>query len=105
MLFEIWGHRIAIVRRLRRLPLVAYFLIRVAFYVFVIIIGLVVARFLFAGPFAFEEIFEGSFTFAIAMSVLTNLAIEIGNLLGFRTLGNLVTAATPGHGASSARSC
>jgi adenylate cyclase len=91
ILFEVWGHRLGIVRRLKRLPLIAYFAIRVVFYVVVIIIGLLVARSLFAGPFEFEEIFHGSFTFAIAMSVLTNLALEIGHLLGFRTLRNLFT--------------
>jgi adenylate cyclase len=91
MLFEVWGHRLAIVRRLRRLPLLAYFGIRVAFYVVVIIVGLVVGRSLFGGSFEFTEIFEGSFTFAVAMSVLTNVAIEIGHLLGFRTMRNLLT--------------
>lgn len=91
ILFEVSGHRLAIVKRLKRLPLIVYFGIRVVFYVVVIIIGLSVARSLLPGPFEFEEIFHGSFTFAIAMSVLTNLAIEIGHLLGFRTLRDLFT--------------
>jgi adenylate cyclase len=92
LLFEIWGHRLAIVRRLRRLPLVAYFGIRVAFYVVVIIVGLVAARLLVFGPFEFREIFvEGSFTFSVIMAVLANVVMEIGSLIGFRTLGNLIT--------------
>ncbi|MFO1157687.1 MAG: adenylate/guanylate cyclase domain-containing protein [Reyranellaceae bacterium] len=91
ILFEVWGQKLAIIRRLKRLPLIVYFALRVAFYVLVIIVGLLVARSLFAGPFEFEDIFHGSFSFAIAMSVLTNLAIEIGYLLGFRTLRDLFT--------------
>jgi adenylate cyclase len=92
MLFEMWGQRTGIVRRLRRLPLAVYFGIRVLFYVVIIVVGLVAAR-LVAGsqPFAFTDIFEGSFTFAVAMVVLTNVAIEIGHLLGFGTLKNLLT--------------
>lgn len=31
LLFELWGHRVAAVRRLRRLPLLPYFAVRVAF--------------------------------------------------------------------------
>jgi adenylate cyclase len=92
MLFEIKGQRIAIVRRLRRLPLLLYFAIKVAIYVVIIIGGLLVARLVVGGqPFEFSDIFDGGFSFSIAMAVLTNLAIEIGNLLGFRTLRNLVT--------------
>lgn len=91
ILLEIWGHRIAVVRRLRRLPLMVYFGIRVAFYVVVIIVGLFLARSLFAGPFEFDDIFRGSFTFSVAMAVLANIAIEVGYLLGFRNLGNLLS--------------
>lgn len=92
ILFELWGQRLAIVRRLRRQPLVVYFGFRVVLYVVIIIVGLSAARLLVSPrPFVFAEIFEGSFTFAVAMSVLTNIAIEIGYLLGFGTIKNLVT--------------
>lgn len=92
LLFELWGHRVAAVRRLRRLPLLPYFAVRVAFYVVIIIVGLMAARLLVLGAVEFREIFaEGSFTFAVTMSVLANVAMEIGYLIGFRTLGNLIT--------------
>ena len=46
ILFEIWGHHLAIVRRLRRLSLIAYFGIPVAFYVVIIILGTVASGWL-----------------------------------------------------------
>ena len=92
MLFEMWGQRTGIVRRLRRLPLALYFAIRVLFYVVIIVVGPAVARVLVGSlPFAFDDVFEGSFAFAVAMVVLTNIAIEMGHLLGFSTLRNLLT--------------
>jgi adenylate cyclase len=91
ILFELWGQRLTIVRRLRRLPLVAYLGFRVVLYVGIIVVGLVAARLLVGTqPFAFNDIFE-DFAFAVAMSVLTNIAIEVGYLLGFRTIKNLLT--------------
>ncbi len=92
MLFEMWGQRTRLVRRLRRLPLAMYFGIRVFFYVVVIVTGLAVARLLVGAlPLAFDDVFERSFIFAVALVVLTNIAIEIGYLLGFGTLKNLLT--------------
>ena len=62
MLFEIKGQRIAIFRRLRRLPLLLYFAARVAIYVVIIIGGLLVARLVAGGqPFEFSDIFDGGF--------------------------------------------
>jgi adenylate cyclase len=92
ILFELLGQRLVIVRRLRRLPLTIYFGLRVLLYVVIIVVGLMAARLLVGTqPFAFDELFGESFTFAVAMSVLTNIAIEMGHLLGFRTLKNLLT--------------
>jgi adenylate cyclase len=79
-------------RRLRRLPLLLYFTIRVILYVAVIIVGLMAARWLvFGQAFKSDEIFQRAFTFSVAMAILANLAFEMGNLLGFRTLRNLLT--------------
>ena len=42
-------------------------------------------------PFESNEIFQGAFSFSIAMAVLANVVFEIGYLLGFGTLRNLLT--------------
>ena len=92
LLFEvIWQHRWPF-RRLRRLPLLAYFGVRVLFYVVVILGGLSVVRFLFHDlEHLFDDVFLISLAFAVAMSVLANLVFEMGLLLGFGTLRNLLT--------------
>ena len=93
MLYEVKGQRVAALRRLRRLPLLVYFGLKVLFYVVVIIGGLVVVRVLFGSSeiMPFDEVFRGSIAFAVAMSVLANLAFEMGSLLGFGTLKNLLS--------------
>ena len=80
-------------RRLQRLPLVLYFAISVVFYIVVIVVGLVAAApGRSPGTSAFDEIFAGSAsTFAVAMSVLANVAFTMGSLLGFRMVGRLLT--------------
>ena len=93
--FELRSARLDTLRQLRRLPLVLYFAIKVLFYFVVIIGGLVLPR-LLLGPFlahrfTFDSLFEGSIAFAVAMSVFGNLAFEMGGLLGFGTLKNLLT--------------
>jgi adenylate cyclase len=95
LLFQIKGERAGNLRRLRRLPLVVYFAIRVLFYFVVIVGGLMVARFLFWSDapsfFVFDGVFRRSIVFSIIMSVVGNLAFEMGGLLGFGTLKNLLT--------------
>jgi adenylate cyclase len=92
LLFEVKGQHTALFRRLRRLPLWAYFAIRVLFYVVVIVGGLVVVRVLHGDSQAlFNDVFLISLAFAIAMAVLANLVFEMGLLLGFGTLRNLLT--------------
>jgi adenylate cyclase len=93
--FELRSTRLGPLRRLRRLPLVAYFAIKVLFYFAVIVGGLVLVRLLLA-PFVghrltFDSLFEGSLAFAIGMSIFGNLVFEMGGLLGFGTLKNLLT--------------
>ena len=95
VLFVLKGDRLAVVRRLRRLPLAVYFLIRVVFYLVVILGGLAVARVLFfpaeAGPFAFDSVFRRSIAFSVIMSVGANMVVDVGRLLGFGTLRKLLT--------------
>lgn len=92
---EIRGRRIALLRRLRRLPWAAFFTIKVLFYAAVIVGGLLLMRVLTHAPdedpFAFTPTFRGSIAFAVAMSLLANLIVETGGLLGFSTLKNILT--------------
>ena len=92
---EIRGRRIALLRRLRRLPWAAFFTIKALFYAAVIVGGLLLMRVLTHAPdedpFAFTPTFRGSIAFAIAMSLLANLIVETGGLLGFSTLKNILT--------------
>ena len=92
LLFEIKGQRLGFMRRLRRLPLIWYFLFRVVFYSIVIVGGLIVTR-LAIGPqgFQFDAMFRDSLVFAVSMATISNLVFQVGLLLGFRTLSNLVT--------------
>ena len=92
ILFELKGQSLAVTRRLRRLPLWLYFAVRVAFYFVVIVAGLSLSRFLVDGSRVhLADIFQGSgFLFSISMAVVVNGVIEIGHLLGFGTLGNLL---------------
>ena len=89
ILFEVKGQRLGLMRRLRRLPLIWYFGFRVVFYAVVIVGGLVIGHLLFAVPL--DHDFRESLVFAISLSILVNLAFQIGNLLGFKTLRSLVT--------------
>ncbi|MFI4998810.1 MAG: adenylate/guanylate cyclase domain-containing protein [Reyranellales bacterium] len=82
-------------RRLRRQPLVAYFSIKVALYLVIIIGGLLLSRAVAApithDPISLDSVFRSSIVFAIAMSVGANLFFEMGFLLGFGTLKSLLT--------------
>ena len=89
ILFEVRGHRLGLVRRLRRLPLLWYFLFRVIFYAVVIVGGLVIGHLMFAVHL--DHDFRDSLVFSVSMAILTNLVFQVGGLLGFRTLRSLVT--------------
>ncbi len=92
LLFEVRGRRLAIQRRMQRLPLLLYFSARVVLYLVIIVVGLVAARLVVDGHIPLGEIFgDGGFTFSIVMSVLANVAFTMGSLLGFRTVGRLLT--------------
>ncbi|MBI3196223.1 MAG: adenylate/guanylate cyclase domain-containing protein [Rhodospirillales bacterium] len=85
ILFELGSRRPGLLRRLRRLPLVAYFSLKVLFYSVVIIAGLLVMR-----P-SIDAVFRTSLVFSIAMAIFANVIIEIGGLLGYGTLKGLLT--------------
>jgi adenylate cyclase len=77
------------------LPLAAYFSIKVVFYLVVIMASLLLVRLLVA-PFlpprtADDATLRNSIIFAVAMSLFANVTIEMGLLLGFGTLKNLLT--------------
>lgn len=95
LLFELNKQRVPALRRLARLPLALYFAIRFLFYMIVIVTGIVGVSLLFAAfaaqaDSAFGRLRE-SIVFAIAMSVAGNLVFEVGGLLGFGTLRDLLT--------------
>ena len=95
VLVEVKVTRSGPLRRVRRLPLAAYFAIRVVFYFAVIVGGLVLVRLLSAAfgwqALAFDSSFRSSIVFAVVMSVGGNLIFDMGGLLGFGTLKNLIT--------------
>ncbi|HYD06731.1 MAG TPA: adenylate/guanylate cyclase domain-containing protein, partial [Reyranella sp.] len=91
MLVEIKGQR-TFLRHLRHLPLLAYLGLKIAFYLVVILGGLLLLRSLnISSHERFDDTFGASLVFAAIMSVGTNVVIEIGMLLGFGTLKNLFT--------------
>lgn len=83
--FELKSRRPGFLRRLRRLPLAAYFSLKVLFYFVVIIGGLLVMQ------SSIDAVFRSSLVFSIAMAVLANLVFEMGGLLGYGTLKGLLT--------------
>jgi adenylate cyclase len=92
LLFELMSARSGPLRRLRHLPLLVYLGVKVLFYAAVIVGGLALARHLVSPDgFSVDETFRDSLVFSIAMSVIANLAIEVGRLLGFGTIKDLLT--------------
>ncbi len=92
VLFEVRSARLGPLHRLRRLPLAVYFGIKTAFYLAVIVGGLIVVRVAFIpNALALDGTFRSSLAFAVAMTVFGNLFFEMGGLLGFGTLRSLVT--------------
>ncbi|HLG48430.1 MAG TPA: adenylate/guanylate cyclase domain-containing protein [Reyranella sp.] len=89
--FELRSSRPGMLHRLRRLPLTVYFLVRLALYLVVIVGGLALTRVLLSPQFQFDHTFRMSLVFAVITSVGFNLVFELGGLLGFGTLKNLLT--------------
>jgi adenylate cyclase len=90
MLLELKGQR-GVLRRLRRLPLLAYLGLKIVFYMVVILGGLMLVRAVNISTHqAFDASFGQSVLFSIAMAVGANLVFEVGGLLGYGTLKNLL---------------
>jgi len=90
MLVEVKGQRM--LRRLRRLPLLAYLGLKIVFYVIVILGGLMLVRSLnISNHERFDDSFGASVIFSVTMAVAANVVFEVGGLLGFDTLKNLFT--------------
>jgi adenylate cyclase len=92
--FEVRRARLDSLGWMGRLPLPGYLLVKVLFYCVVIIGGLILSRLLMSVGSSrvvfFDSIFRNSVIFAIGMSVVGNLFVETGRLLGFGTLKNLL---------------
>ena len=95
LMVELKRYRFGFLRRLRRLPLAAFFGIKVAFYLVVIVGGLMLARVvtqpLTGDPLDIDAVFRTSIVFSIVMSITANFVFEMGGLLGYGTLKNLLT--------------
>jgi adenylate cyclase len=90
MLLEVKGQHA--LRRLRRLPLLAYLGVKTVFYVVVILGGLMLVRRLnISSHERFDDSFGASVIFSVIMAVGANVVFEIGGLVGFGTLRNLFT--------------
>ncbi len=94
VLFEVRRARFGSLRWLRRLPLIGYFAVKVLFYFVVIVAGLILSRVLVSiadpQPIVFDAVFRNSLMFSIGMALFGNLVIEMGRLLGYGTLKNLL---------------
>jgi adenylate cyclase len=95
LLVELKRYRIPLLRRVRRLPLPVYFAVKVAFYTVAIVGGLMLGRILTqpltGDPLDIDAVFRRAIVFSIAMSVGANIVYEMGGLLGYGTLKNLLT--------------
>jgi class 3 adenylate cyclase len=86
--FELRSSRPGPLYRLRRLPLTVYFFVRLMIYLVIILGGLALTRVLLPSP---GDTFRSSLVFAAVTCVGFNLVFEMGGLLGFGTLKNLLT--------------
>jgi len=95
IVFELKTRPGAALSWLRRLPLFWFFTIKVAVYLVVFVTTIVVARALLGDlvpqPAGFGDRFREILIFASLVSVIINLAVEIGALVGFATLRRLLT--------------
>jgi adenylate cyclase len=94
-LIELKRNRSPLLRRLRRLPLPVFFAFKVAFYIVVIVGGLMLGR-IITQPLTGERpdidaVFRTSIVFSALMALIANVLFETGGLLGYGTLRNLLT--------------
>jgi len=95
VLFEVYRTHWAFARRMRRLPLLAYLAFKNVYYLVCIVGGTVLVRLVFNGimgrPLEFDRIMVNSFVFGALMVFIGTFAFEMGRLLGWVTLKNLLT--------------
>jgi adenylate cyclase len=93
---ELNATRNVIGRALRRLPFALFVIAKTLAYLLVIVPSIQLMRWLFSlighgDPPRFDETFIDILIFASAMSLLANIVISMGTLLGWPTLGRLLT--------------
>ena len=95
VLYEVYAAQSAFGRRVSHLPLLVYLALKILYYLLCIVGGTVLVRLVFESSsgrsFGFDRILGISFVFGTAMVIAGTLGHEMGRLLGFRTLGNLLT--------------
>ncbi|QQS12377.1 MAG: adenylate/guanylate cyclase domain-containing protein [Rhodospirillales bacterium] len=95
MWVELDGRHGGAMSRLRRLPFVLYLLAKSLVYLAIIAAGTQATRLAFnvihPQPLGFDRAFVDILIFAGIFSIAANLVIEVGTLVGFRTLGRLIT--------------
>jgi adenylate cyclase len=92
---ELAGRRWGPLRAMRNWPFFVVFLAKIVLYIVLIVAGTELTRLLFRPlnpqPLGFDRIFFRILIFASIMSLLVNAVIEVGRLLGFDVLRDLLT--------------
>jgi adenylate cyclase len=92
---ELAGRRWGPLRAMRNWPFFVVFLAKIVIYIVLIVAGTELTRLLFRPlnpqPLGFDRIFFRILIFASIMSLLVNAVIEVGRLLGFEVLRDLLT--------------
>jgi adenylate cyclase len=92
---ELAGRRWRLLRALRNWPFYAVFIVKTALYVVLIVAATEFTRLVMQPlnpqPLGFDRVFFYILIFASIMSLLVNAVIEVGRLLGFGVLGDLLT--------------
>ncbi len=95
VLFALYRTHWSFARRMRRLPLLAHLAFQNVYYLVCIVGGTVLVRLVFDGimsrPFEVDRIMVNSFVFGAVMVFVGTFAFEMGRLLGWVTLKNLLT--------------
>ena len=95
VLFELYRTHWAFARRMRRWPLLAYLAFKNVYYLACIVGGTVLVRLVFDGfmgrPLEVDRIMVNSFVFGAVMVFVGTFSFEMGRLLGWATLKNLLT--------------
>lgn len=95
VLFELYRMHWAFARHMRQWPLLAYLAFKNVYYLVCIVGGTLLVRLVFNGfmgrPFELDRIMVNSFFFGAVMVFIGTFAFEMGRLLGWVALKNLLT--------------